>query len=206
MLCQIVRVGLAVVYDGVSLGVEGFGEGLLIDVVFCAVLEDAAGAVIGSATGVTTLGILVDVGQIEKHIAEDEILSFGEVGFLETDEPAASVIEFLVDDLEAFFIVGEVLAFRALGNGFCLGTFLLVFLHIVRQFEDALVHRGYIVEHRVIEDVIQFVVGLGLLGGFDGSYRDGFHEGRIYLDRLGRDFFRRLGGEQACIIDTLADA
>ena len=171
-LCQIVRVGLAVIYDCIALGVEGFGEGLLIDVVFCAVLEDAAGAVIGTATGVTTLGVLVDVGQIEKHIAEDEILSFGEVGFLETDEPAASVIEFLVDDLEAFFIVGKVLAFRALGNGFCLGSFLLVFLHIVRQFEDALVHRGHIVEHRVVEDVIQFVVRLGLLRGIDSSYRD----------------------------------
>ena len=206
VLCKVVRVGLAVVYDGVALGVEGFGQGLLIDVVLGAILENAAGSVIGTSTGVPALGVLVDVGQIEEHIAQDEILPFCEVGFLEADEPAASVIEFLVDDLEAFFIVGEVLAFRALGNGFCLGAFLLVFLHIVRQFEDALVHRGHIVEHRVVEYVIQFVVGLGLLGGLDGSYRDGFHEGRIYLDRLGRDFFQRFGCEQAGVIDTLTDA
>lgn len=64
MLGKVVRIGLAVVYDGVAFGVEGFGEGLLIDVVLGAILEDAAGAVIGAAPGVTALGVFVDVGQI----------------------------------------------------------------------------------------------------------------------------------------------
>ena len=73
---------------------------------------------------------------------------------LKADETAPAIIEFLVDNLESLFEIGEVLALCALGNGFRLGTLLLALLHIIRYLEDALVHRGDIVKHGVVEDVI----------------------------------------------------
>ena len=63
VLGQIVWIAVTVIHHGVALGVEGFGESLLIDVVLGAVLENTAGAVIGTATGITAFRILVNVCQ-----------------------------------------------------------------------------------------------------------------------------------------------
>ena len=50
MLGQIVWIAIAVIHNRVALGVEGFGERLLVDIILSAVLED-------------------DVGQVQQHIA-----------------------------------------------------------------------------------------------------------------------------------------
>ena len=114
----------------------------MIDVILGAVLEDTTGTVIGTATGITALRILVDVSQVQQHIAQNEVITFCQVCFFESDETASTIVKFLMDNLEPFLKIGEVLALGTLCNRFGFSTLLLTLLHIIRYLENALVNRA----------------------------------------------------------------